>query len=125
MNNLKLLKYFIREAMADLKRPKVIFLAGGPGSGKSTVVRLLGLSDFEAIDPDKYYEQHLITNNIPLDVASFEEDYFEIFKQMKAAEEAGDEREIARLQPEFDEKRSIMVLNGKGFAAGQIGRAHV
>ncbi len=119
MNNLKLLKLFIREAISDLKRPKAIFLAGGPGSGKSTVIRLLGLSDFETVDPDKYYEQHLITNNISLDVASFEEEFFDIFKQMKAAKETDNKKEIARLQPKFDKLREMAALAGTGFAAGQ------
>lgn len=118
MNKLDLLRYIIREAIADLKRPKIIFLSGSPGSGKSTVVRLLGLNDFETIDPDKYYEQHLVSNKIPLNIAKLEEDYFAIYEQMKAAIEAGDEEEIARLKPEYNRQRKIIVLNGVGFTAG-------
>ena len=93
MNKLDLLRYIIREAIADLKKPKIIFLAGGPGSGKSTVVNALGLTDFETVDPDKPYEEYLIQNNIPLDIAKIENDYFDVKERMEAAVEAGDQED--------------------------------
>lgn len=119
MNKLDLLKYIIREAIADLKKPKIIFLAGGPGSGKSTVVNALGLTGFEVVDPDKPYEEFLLQNDIPLDIAKVENDYFEIKEKMDAAVEAGNQEEIARLTPEYTEKRRLISIKGKGFIASQ------
>lgn len=119
MNKLALLRYIIKEAIADLKKPKIIFLAGGPGSGKSTVVSALDLKDFEVVDPDKPYEEYLIKNGIPLDVAKVENDYFDVKERMNTAVEAGDQEEIARLTPEYTEKRRLISIEGKGFIASQ------
>lgn len=119
MNKLDLLKYIIREAIADLKKPKIIFLAGGPGSGKSTVVNALGLTGFEVVDPDKPYEEFLLQNDIPLDIAKVENDYFEIKEKMDAAVEAGNQEEIVRLTPEYTKKRRLISIKGKGFIASQ------
>lgn len=39
--------------------PKVIFMAGAPGAGKSTVIDRLGLETLDIINPDDFYEPML------------------------------------------------------------------
>ena len=51
---MNLLREYIRILLEQDEAPKVVFMAGGPGSGKSTVIRQLGLSDrLDVINPDE------------------------------------------------------------------------
>ena len=43
----------------ESSRRTVIFMAGAPGSGKTTVIKKLGLDNIEMINPDSFYEPEL------------------------------------------------------------------
>jgi len=43
----------------ESSRRTVIFMAGAPGSGKTTVIKKLGLDNIELINPDAFYEPEL------------------------------------------------------------------
>jgi predicted ABC-type ATPase len=47
-------------------RPKAIFMAGSPGSGKSTVLKGLGLLGVNIINADDHYEKELKKAGLPL-----------------------------------------------------------
>ena len=88
---MKLIREYIRFLIEQVGAPKVIFMAGGPGSGKSTVIRRLGLSNrLEVINPDDQYEETMRAEGIPADRAKLLDEYKPIKDQYTAAQEAGD-----------------------------------
>ena len=74
---MNLLREFIRELLKEaVDPPKVIFMAGGPGSGKSTVIRQLGLDGrLKVINPDDQYEADMQAEGIPMDRATLLDEY--------------------------------------------------
>ena len=57
-----LLREYIRAILVETlcPVPKAIFMAGGPGSGKSTVIKALGLRQkLHVVNPDDTYEESL------------------------------------------------------------------
>ena len=71
---MRLLREYIRELLLESQSSsKAIFMAGAPGSGKSTVINSLNLSDsFEIINPDDDYETSKKKNNLPFGIITFE-----------------------------------------------------
>jgi len=125
-----LLKEYIRLLVAEAaktakaakpvkKKPKLIFMAGSPGAGKSTVRRLLDLSGFEIIDPDEAYEAALKRAKMSLNIAEFENQFFPISDQMKAAIAAGDEAMIAKLKPEYERLKKLASARAIAFNDAQ------
>jgi predicted ABC-type ATPase len=57
--------------------PKAIFMAGAPGSGKSTVIDKLGLDTLEIINPDEFYEPALEKAGLGKDIAKIKEDFLQ------------------------------------------------
>ena len=58
---------FLNEAEEEpATKPKAIFMAGGPGSGKSTVLRGLDLSISNVLNADKKYEADLKSAGLSL-----------------------------------------------------------
>ena len=109
---MKLLREYIRFLIEQEEAPKVIFMAGGPGSGKSTVIRRLGLSNrLEVINPDDQYEETMRAEGIPADRAKLLDEYKPLKDQYTAAEESGDEALIAELEPEYLRLRSLLSRN--------------
>ena len=65
---------------------KMIFLAGLPGGGKSTLVDRLGLGNrFTTCNIDHFYEDDLAEELGTADLAQVEEDYFPLERKRKAA----------------------------------------
>jgi len=62
---------------------KVIFMAGAPGSGKSTVIEKLGLENMEIINPDEFYEPALEKSGLGKNVAQIKEDFLEARQELK------------------------------------------
>ena len=112
---MKLLKEYIRLLVESALKPKVIFMAGAPGSGKSTIRSRLGIAGFEIVDPDEAYEAALKAEKLPFNIGKFELEFFDINNKMKAALEAGDTAKIEELKPEYERLRSIAQRNGKAF----------
>ena len=127
---MKLLREYIRLLLEQDEAPKVIFTAGGPGSGKSTVIRQLGLSNrLDVINPDDQYEESLRAENLPLDRTEVMDQYKPIKVEYLAAQEAGDAVTIAELEPEYLRLRNILSRNMKLFtqarkAAKSRGQEH-
>jgi len=112
-----LLREYIRHLLVEVAdRPKVIFMAGAPGSGKSTVIKKLGLATrLKVINPDDQYETDMRAEGIPMDRAKLLDQYGPIKAQYLVAQEAGDEEAIAELEPEYLELRGILSRNMKLF----------
>lgn len=65
---------------------KMIFLAGLPGGGKSTLVKRLGIADqFTTCNIDHFYEDDLIPQLGTADLAQVEDDYSPLEKKRKKA----------------------------------------
>lgn len=117
-----LLREYIRSILFEgvCPFPKAVFMAGGPGSGKSTVIKRLGLArDLKVINPDDAYEESLKAAGIPLDRNTMFSRYKEIKKRYNEAEEAGDLDLVAELAPDFLALRAIMSKNMKLFNAAR------
>jgi predicted ABC-type ATPase len=100
--------------------PKAVFMAGGPGSGKSTVIRELGLADdLKIINPDDAYEESLKAAGIPLDRNTMFTNYKALKEKYTQAEAAGDLELLAELEPEYLALRAIMSKNMKLFNAAR------
>lgn len=64
------------------RKPKLIFLAGMPGSGKSTAVRELGISNnFTSCNIDDFYESALVQHGVPLNLHQLGKDWKNIKQQ--------------------------------------------
>jgi len=64
---------------------KVIFMAGAPGAGKSTVIDKLGLQDMEIINPDEFYEPALEKCGLGKNIKKIKEDYTAARASLKEA----------------------------------------
>lgn len=121
-----IIRSLILEAMRELapgQKPKMIFLAGGAGSGKSTILRALDVRSrgFQVIDPDEAFEEGLRQHKLGLDVAKAETEFFDIKDRYKAAQEAGDKKTMKELQPEYDRLRAISQVRGRLFMSALHG----
>ena len=67
----------------DQSSPKAIFMAGAPGSGKSTVIDRLGLDTLEIINPDEFYEPALEKSGLGKDIAKIKEDFLQSRQALK------------------------------------------
>ena len=72
---------YLREA-EELPR-KAIFMAGAPGSGKSTVIDRLGLDTLEIINPDEFYEPSLEKAGLGKNIAKIKEDFMQARQDFK------------------------------------------
>jgi len=63
--------------------PKAIFMAGAPGSGKSTVIDRLGLDTLEIINPDEFYEPALEKSGLGKDIAKIKESFLQSRQDFK------------------------------------------
>ena len=63
--------------------PKAIFMAGAPGSGKSTVIDRLGLDTLEIINPDEFYEPSLEKAGLGKNIAKIKEDFLQARQDFK------------------------------------------
>lgn len=64
-------------------RPKVIFMSGAPGSGKTTVINKLGLENMEIINPDEFYEPALEKAGLGKNIRKIKEDYLVVRDELK------------------------------------------
>lgn len=100
--------------------PKAVFMAGGPGSGKSTVLRKIGiLGRIEVINPDDVYEESLRAAGLPLDRSKIIERYKEIKSEYSEAVDSGDSETVIALEPEYLALKSILSQNMKLFSAAR------
>ena len=114
----KLLREYIRALLIEsTSSPKVLFMAGGPGSGKSYTIFKLGLKGkIEVINPDDQYEADLKHEGIPLDRSALLAQYRPLKDKYLAAKKAGDEEAMAAVEPEYLRIRSIFSRNMALFA---------
>lgn len=118
---MKLLREYIRELLLESPASsKVIFMAGAPGSGKSTVIRSLNISDsFEIINPDDNYEDSKRKNNLPFDRSSLVDEYRPLKQAYEDAVAQGDQESIAAIEPEYTRVRGILSADAKAFAGAR------
>lgn len=67
----------------EQQSPKAIFMAGAPGSGKSTVIDKLGLDTLEIINPDEFYEPALEKSGLGKNIAKLKEDFLQARQDFK------------------------------------------
>lgn len=114
------IRALLREQVELCPYPKAIFMAGGPGSGKSTVIGSLGLrQNMPIINPDDTYEASLKAAGIPLQRGDLVNDYKSIKARYKRAEDEGNSDLVSKLEPEYLALRAIMSQNMKLFAAAR------
>jgi predicted kinase len=133
---------FLTEQKSSNK--KIIFMAGGPGAGKSTVLDALGI-DYPVVNADQFYEKDLEDAGLSLDIEkTFEETrtakdnlkkeiysilemeddeesvkHDELMQLFDQAMDKGPTDELGKLKSEYDEKREKNVQVGKIFAAAR------
>ena len=117
---MKYLRQYIRQILKEqmiqnvVSGAKVIFMAGAPGSGKSTVLRQLNLLDrFAIVNPDDWYEPFLEDAGIPLDVGSLTQQYFDLSRAIRHGQEEG--LDTTELEAQKAELRPTMSKNMKLF----------
>jgi hypothetical protein len=76
----KQVKYLEEEVQGN---PKVIFMAGAPGSGKSSVIEALGLEGVEIVNPDIFYEPALEKAGLGLNLEKIKNDYLDARDELK------------------------------------------
>jgi predicted ABC-type ATPase len=118
---MKLLREYIRELLLESPASsKAIFMAGAPGSGKSTVINSLGLADsFEIINPDDEYEASKRESNLPFDRSSLIDEYRPLKQAYEEAVAQGDQESIATIEPEYMRVRGILSADAKAFAGAR------
>ena len=125
----------------DSSSKKIIFMAGGPGAGKSTILDAIGI-DYPVVNADQFYEADLSAAGLTLDIEStFEElreargnlrkeiysvlemeegeesvKHDELMQLFAQAMDKGPTDELEKLKSKYDEKREISVQTGKIFA---------
>ena len=62
---------------------KVIFMAGAPGAGKTTVIKRLGLENMETINADEFYEPALEKSGLGKNIRKLKEDFVEAKDKLK------------------------------------------
>ena len=118
-----ILREYIRNLLLEsTSAPKVIFLAGAPGSGKSTVIRRLDLINrLEIVNPDDAYEEAKRRDNLPFDKTDILDKYKPIKDEYLAAVSDGDQEAINRLEPEYLRLRAPLSADAKAFNAARTG----
>ena len=74
--------------------PRIIFMAGAPGSGKSTAIKELGLSNMNVINPDDFYEPALERAGLGKNITKVKDDYMDARDKLIAALEIDTEEKI-------------------------------
>jgi len=122
MNESVVRSYVRRILIESMETPdKVIFMAGGPGSGKSSVIRGLNLGTrMTSINPDDEFEASLIAAGLPLDRAGLMDEYVPVKQEYKALEDAG-EPIPAELESEYQRLRGMMSQHGTLFNQARSG----
>ena len=115
------LRAYIRKLIVEAtEAPQVIFMAGGPGSGKSTVIRTLGLANrLEVINPDDAYEAALRAEGVPLDRKSLLDEYKPLKDRYFSAVDSGDDALAQSLEPEYLRLRALLSRNMQLFAGAR------
>ena len=108
-------KSFLDEGKNDPAIFKVIFMAGGPGSGKSTIAHMLGLHalGFVSINSDAAFEQGLKKSLLSLKMPEGEEYARNIVRGLA-------KKTTKRKQGHAVEGRLGMVIDGTGKDLGKI-----
>jgi predicted ABC-type ATPase len=74
--------------------PRIIFMAGAPGAGKSTAIEKLGLSGMNVINPDDFYEPALERAGLGKNITKVKDDYMDARDKLIAALEIDTEEKI-------------------------------
>ena len=107
----KYIRYLILENK-DCRSPKLIFMAGSPGAGKSRVIGKLGLKNrMRVINPDTQYEAAMKAECIPMNREAVMDEYIPIRLAYLAAEKAGDTKTIEELSYEYNRLRGYLSRN--------------
>ena len=118
---MRLLREYIQELLLESQSSsKAIFMAGAPGSGKSTVINSLRLSDsFEIINPDDEYEDSKRKSNLPFDKSSLLDEYEPLKQAYTDAVAQGDQESIEAIEPEYRRVRAILSADAKAFVTAR------
>jgi predicted ABC-type ATPase len=122
---MQLLREYIRGILFEsTASSKVIFMAGAPGSGKSTVINSLRLSDnFEIVNPDDEYEDSKRKNNLPFDKSALLDEYKPLKQAYEDATAQGDQVAIAEIEPEYLRVRKILSADATAFVNARTAAA--
>ena len=107
---------FLNEADANCSEHTVIFLAGGPGSGKSEVVKNLPM-DLPVINPDEEFESNMRDADLSLNMQGLSDQRKELRAELESEptpeRSAEIESEIERISNDFSKAMKIFYTANK------------
>ena len=79
-------RQYLNEENVSCENNLVVFMAGGPGSGKGTVLRNLGLN-LPVINPDDEFERELQAQGISMNMQGMSDERRELYTQLETEED--------------------------------------
>lgn len=118
----KLIKEYVSILLIESSlSPKAIFMAGAPGSGKSSIINSLNIeNNFTIVNPDTEYEAAKLKNNLPFNKEIIIKAYSSVKKKYEEAEAKDKVQTIKNLEKDYIRLKSILSNDAKAFVTARI-----
>ena len=95
----------------------VVFMAGGPGSGKSSVISGLGLNNFTVLNPDDAFESELASLGISANMQGMSDRRKELRTQLEVEPNPEAQAEVDKITADFSSAMKAFNSANKGHEA--------